>query len=97
MRKGARWYSMEMAAMVTHIGANIISHAKKFVDMVGKPLELDTDGIWCLLPKGFPEVVPIKFKNGKKERLTYPCTVLNALIYELYSNKQYQKLNPDTN
>jgi len=50
MRKGARWYSMEMAAMVTHIGSSIISDAKAFVDCVGKPLELDTDGIWCLLP-----------------------------------------------
>lgn len=50
MRKGARWYSMEMAAMVTHIGSSIISDAKGFVDKVGKPLELDTDGIWCLLP-----------------------------------------------
>ena len=25
MRKGARWYSMEMAAMVTYLGSNIIS------------------------------------------------------------------------
>ncbi len=24
MRKGARWYSMEMAGVVTHTGANII-------------------------------------------------------------------------
>lgn len=55
MRKGARWYSMEMAAMVTHIGSNIILDAKNFIDCVGKPLELDTDGIWCLFPKGFPE------------------------------------------
>lgn len=50
MRKGARWYSMEMAAMVTHIGASIISDAKAFIDKVGTALELDTDGIWCLLP-----------------------------------------------
>lgn len=28
MRKGARWYSMEMAAMVTHIGSSIISSAR---------------------------------------------------------------------
>jgi DNA polymerase epsilon subunit 1 len=27
MRKGARWYSMEMAAMVTHQGSSIISDA----------------------------------------------------------------------
>lgn len=44
MRKGARWYSMEMAAMVTHMGSNIIREAKGLVDLIGKPLELDTDG-----------------------------------------------------
>jgi DNA polymerase epsilon subunit 1 len=25
MRKGARWYSMETAAMVTHVGSSIIN------------------------------------------------------------------------
>lgn len=56
MRKGARWYSMEMAAMVTHIGGNIIGDCKNLIEKrFGKPLELDTDGIWLLLPKNFPE------------------------------------------
>ena len=32
MRKGARWYSMEMAGMVTHIGANIITDARILVE-----------------------------------------------------------------
>ena len=55
MRKGARWYSMETAAMVTFIGSNIISDSKNFIEArIGKPLELDTDGIWLLLPEGFP-------------------------------------------
>ena len=89
MRKGARWYSMEMAAMVTYVGASIISDAKSFIDNVGKPLELDTDGIWCLLPAEFPENFTVKFKNGKKVKLEYPCSILNALIYERYCNKQY--------
>jgi len=31
MRKGARWYSMEMAAMVTYIGSSIISNSKDYV------------------------------------------------------------------
>lgn len=66
MRKGARWYSMEMAAMVTHIGSNIILDARKLVDKIGKPLELDTDGIWGLLPKGFPGDFAFLNKNGKK-------------------------------
>jgi DNA polymerase epsilon subunit 1 len=25
------------------------------VEQLGKPLELDTDGIWCALPGSFPE------------------------------------------
>lgn len=31
MRKGARWYSMEMAAMVTYLGSNIISDSRNFI------------------------------------------------------------------
>jgi DNA polymerase epsilon subunit 1 len=46
---------MEMAAMVTHMGSSIISNAKDLIDHIGFPLELDTDGIWCMLPEGFPE------------------------------------------
>ena len=55
MRKGARWYSMEMAGVVTLTGARIIQMAKQLVDDIGMPLELDTDGIWCCLPGTFPE------------------------------------------
>lgn len=55
MRRGARWYSMEMAAMVTHTGGSIITDSRSLFDQIGIPLELDTDGIWTLLPKGFPE------------------------------------------
>ena len=54
MRKGARWYSMEMAAMVTHTGGSIIMDTRQLFDRIGMPLELDTDGIWTLLPSGFP-------------------------------------------
>ncbi|KHN21126.1 DNA polymerase epsilon catalytic subunit A [Glycine soja] len=45
MRKGARWYSMEMAGVVTYTGAKIIQNARLLVEKIGKPLELDTDGI----------------------------------------------------
>jgi DNA polymerase epsilon subunit 1 len=31
MRKGARWYSMEMAGVVTNTGAKIIQHACRLV------------------------------------------------------------------
>ena len=93
MRKGARWYSMEMAAMVTYLGSNIISDSKNYVEgRIGKPLQLDTDGIWMLLPAGFPEDVKINFKSGKSFKLSYPCHILNHLIYDKYSNDQYQWL-----
>ena len=50
MRRGARWYSMEMAAMVTHTGGSIIMDSRALLEQIGCPLELDTDGIWTLLP-----------------------------------------------
>ena len=51
---------MEMAAMVTHTGGNIILDTRQLFDRIGMPLELDTDGLWTLLPQGFPE--NFKFK-----------------------------------
>lgn len=57
------------------------------IDLLGKPLELDTDGIWCLLPKGFPEIISVKLQDGSSRKLEYPCSILNKLIYEKYSNK----------
>jgi DNA polymerase epsilon subunit 1 len=46
---------MEMAGVVTNTGAHIIQAASRLVEQLGKPLELDTDGIWCALPGSFPE------------------------------------------
>ena len=65
MKIGARWYSMKMAAMVTYTGAQIIVKSRELFELIGKPLELDTDGIWTLLPQGFPEKYDLKLKNGK--------------------------------
>lgn len=92
MKKGARWYSMEMAAMVTHTGGCIITDSRALFDQIGMPLELDTDGIWTLLPKGFPENFQLKLKGGKKVNFDFPCTMCNNLIYDKYGNKQYQTL-----
>lgn len=77
MRKGARWYSMEMAAMVTHQGSAIISDAFKLIQKIGKVLELDTDGIWCLLPKDFPNNFKIEMKGGKKVNFEYIVSMCN--------------------
>ena len=81
MRKGARWYSMEMAAIVTHTGGSIIRDARVLLDQIGIPLELDTDGIWCLLPKGFPEGFEVKLRNGKTTILNKKYNKLQIFIF----------------
>ena len=47
-----------------------------------RPLELDTDGIWCVLPATFPENYVFKTKNAKKPKLTisYPGAMLNMMV-----------------
>ncbi|KAJ7071344.1 hypothetical protein C8F01DRAFT_1110146 [Mycena amicta] len=65
MRKGARWHSMEMAGITCLTGATIIQMARALVEQIGRPLELDTDGIWCMLPGVFPENFKFKLDNGK--------------------------------
>ncbi|XP_077483057.1 DNA polymerase epsilon catalytic subunit 1 isoform X2 [Amblyomma americanum] len=99
MRKGARWYSMEMAGIVCHTGAGIITHARELVEQIGRPLELDTDGIWCVLPASFPENFVIRTSNAKKPKLTisYPGAMLNIMVQEHNTNDQYHELvNPET-
>ncbi|PKS07166.1 hypothetical protein jhhlp_005766, partial [Lomentospora prolificans] len=92
MRKGSRWYSMEMAGVTCLTGAHIIQMAKELVERLGRPLELDTDGIWCMLPKSFPENFAFKLKNGKKLAISYPCVMLNHLVHARFTNHQYQTL-----
>ncbi|KAG2736113.1 hypothetical protein G9P44_000203 [Scheffersomyces stipitis] len=92
MRKGSRWYSMEMAGVTCLTGATIIQMARTLVERIGRPLELDTDGIWCILPKSFPENYNLKCKDGKKIFLEYPCSMLNYLVHEQFTNHQYQDL-----
>eukprot|EP01116_Phalansterium_solitarium_P016004 TRINITY_DN3613_c0_g1_i2.p1 TRINITY_DN3613_c0_g1~~TRINITY_DN3613_c0_g1_i2.p1 ORF type:complete len:1510 (-),score=589.87 TRINITY_DN3613_c0_g1_i2:2531-7060(-) len=98
MRKGSRWFSMEMAGCVTYTGAQIIMQARQLVEAVGRPLELDTDGIWCILPASFPQ--NFKFKTAdptKSWTMSYPCSVLNRDVHESFTNHQYQTLiDPDT-
>lgn len=47
-----------------------------------RPLELDTDGIWCVLPATFPENYVIKTNNPKKSKVTisYPGAMLNHMV-----------------
>ncbi|KAK4641731.1 DNA polymerase epsilon catalytic subunit [Podospora bellae-mahoneyi] len=92
MRKGSRWYSMEMAGVTCLTGATIIQLARSLVERLGRPLELDTDGIWCMLPATFPENFTFKLKNGKKMTISYPCVMLNHLVHDKFTNHQYQTL-----
>lgn len=47
-----------------------------------RPLELDTDGIWCVLPNSFPENFVIKSTHEKKPKVTisYPGAMLNIMV-----------------
>ncbi|KAK9126454.1 hypothetical protein Scep_015300 [Stephania cephalantha] len=93
MRKGARWFSMEMAGVVTYTGAKIIQNARLLVEKIGRPLELDTDGIWCALPGSFPENFTFKTKDSKKKlTISYPCVMLNVDVARNNTNHQYQTL-----
>ena len=96
MRKGARWHSMEMAGITCLTGATIIQMARALVEQIGRPLELDTDGIWCMLPGVFPENFKFKLKNGKAIAFSYPCTMLNHLVHAKFTNHQYHDFNPET-
>lgn len=96
MRKGARWHSMEMAGITCLTGATIIQMARQLVEQIGRPLELDTDGIWCMLPGIFPENFKFKLSNGKALGFSYPCTMLNHLVHAQFTNHQYHDLDPET-
>ncbi|EPR78048.1 DNA polymerase epsilon, partial [Spraguea lophii 42_110] len=88
MRKGSRWYSMEMAAMVCNVGGAIIKTAREWVDNIGITLELDTDGIWCLVPQSFNWIV-----NNKNILKDY----LNRIMIENFTNHEYQERIENTN
>ena len=49
---------------------------------IRRPLELDTDGIWCVLPATFPENYVVKTTNAKKPKVTvsYPGAMLNIMV-----------------
>lgn len=91
MRKGARWHSMEMAGITCYTGASIIQMARQLLEQIGRPLELDTDGIWCMLPRGFPENFNFTTK-GKHLSFSYPCVMLNHLVHAKFTNHQYHDL-----
>ncbi|HLD77964.1 MAG TPA: hypothetical protein VJB16_02950, partial [archaeon] len=95
MRRGARWYSMEMAGIVTRTGADIIKKSNNILKGVGVSLELDTDGVWCCLPSSFPQGFEMRTRGGGKFVFSYPCVMLNRMVQEHFTNPQYFTFNPD--
>ncbi|KAI0001143.1 hypothetical protein BJV77DRAFT_958771 [Russula vinacea] len=79
MRKGARWHSMEMAGVTCLTGATIIQMARQLVEQIGRPLELDTDGIWCMLP-GFTNH---QYHDFDPETGDYKVHSENSIFFEL--------------
>lgn len=59
-----------------------------------RPLELDTDGIWCILPSSFPENYEFTTTVPRKSRVTvsYPGAMLNVMVQDFFTNDQYQEL-----
>jgi DNA polymerase epsilon subunit 1 len=45
-----------------------------------------------MLPGVFPENFDFKLKNGKKFGISYPCTMLNHLVHQQFTNEQYHEL-----
>lgn len=90
---------MEMAGIVCFTGANIIMKAREIIEQIGRPLELDTDGIWCILPASFPENFTILTNHNKKKKIhiSYPNTILNVMVKEYFTNDQYHELANEEN
>lgn len=84
---------MEMAGIVCYTGGAIIKRARQIVEQIGRPLELDTDGIWCALPKSFPDAFKINVDGSVKGiTINYPGAMLNVMVRDEFSNHQYQEL-----
>lgn len=56
--------------------------AREIIENVGRPLELDTDGIWCMLPASFPSNFVVKTAIPKKGTvsISYPNAILNFMV-----------------
>ena len=61
---------------------NFVHKQLYFLSPNRRPLELDTDGIWCVMPASFPENYTVKTTNPKKPKVTvsYPGAMLNIMV-----------------
>ncbi|KGG51540.1 DNA polymerase [Mitosporidium daphniae] len=78
--------------VVCETGGSIIRLARQWMERLGRPLELDTDGIWLMLPASFPDSIKIPLICGRSITLSYPCVLLNRLVHSLFTNDQYHSL-----
>ena len=89
MRKGARWYSIEMAGIVCKTGSDIIKSARRILEKIGRPIELDTDGIWTMVPSSFPDTLRLRTTTGKMLSGSCIFHLLNYNLAKEFSNQQY--------
>ena len=82
--------------MVTLFHISSCFHSQ--IPFLRRPLELDTDGIWCILPSSFPENFEFLTTNPRKSRVTvsFPGAMLNLMVQDYFTNDQYEELvDPD--
>ena len=94
MRRGARWHRMEMGGIVCTTGSTVIKRTRQLIEQIGRPVELGTDGIWCVLPATFPENYELHTSDPSRLKVvvSYPCSLLNLIIKDHYTNDQYHEL-----
>ena len=96
MRNRSRLRSMDMAGTITKTSSDIITQARILVEQIGRPLELDTDGIWCILPHHFSDIYNFDVDDGSQNKFEYSEIMLNADVYKNFSDHQYHTLKNST-
>ncbi|CAF0801028.1 unnamed protein product [Rotaria sordida] len=50
--------------------------------------------IWCVLPAAFPENYELIIRDPSRPKfiISYPCSLLNLIIKDHYTNDQYHEL-----
>ena len=87
IRHAERWHSMEMAGITCLTGATIIQTARVLIEQIGRPLELDTDGIWRMLLGIFPEKLQLYDAQSQIHQSSitgdYKIHTENSIFFEL--------------
>lgn len=74
-----------------HTCPRTFQHACGLVEQLGRPLELDTDGIWCALPGSFPENFKFKNKNGKVSGPRFCCLAVLCTVGRQFATRRHTK------